>query len=49
MGTRIFMAPELIEGSKNYDNKIDIWGVGCVFCLMITGKIPLNGGNNNES
>ena len=42
-GTSIYMAPELIEGRKSYDNRIDIWGAGCILCLMLTNKIPFNG------
>ena len=28
-GTPIFLPPELIY-KKNYDEKIDVWGLGCV-------------------
>lgn len=41
-GTKIFNAPELIQG-RDFDERIDIWGVGCLVCLMLTGKIPTNG------
>ena len=36
------MAPEM-QQNKSYDQKIDIWGVGLILCLMATGKIPRNG------
>lgn len=29
--TRWYRAPELILIEKNYDNKIDIWSLGCIF------------------
>ena len=43
MGTKLFMAPELISGGKVQDHRVDIWGVGCLLSLMLTGKVPENG------
>ena len=31
MVPRWYRPPEIILGNSHYDNKIDIWGLGCVF------------------
>jgi serine/threonine protein kinase len=46
MGTKLFMAPELIK-EKSFNEKIDIWAAGCVLCFMLIGKLPQNGSNIN--
>ena len=48
-GTKIFQAPEIVTGARTFDERIDIWGVGCLVSLMLCGKIPLNGFINNAS
>lgn len=37
--TRWYRAPELILGSCDYNNSVDIWAAGCVLIEMITGKV----------
>lgn len=41
-GTEIFKAPEMVAG-KNFNEKVDLWGAGCVLCYLLTGKMPMNG------
>lgn len=36
-GNPNFQAPEMVQNFK-YDEKIDIWGVGCCLFYMITKK-----------
>eukprot|EP00759_Apiculatamorpha_spiralis_P006109 PhF_6_TR13603/c0_g1_i2/m.21769 len=38
-GTPAFMAPEVLKGN-GYDNKCDIWSLGCCIIHMHTGDIP---------
>ena len=43
-GSVFWMAPEVVNIQKSgYNNKIDIWGVGCVVLEMWTGMRPWNG------
>lgn len=37
--TLYYRAPELLFCMKEYDEKVDIWSVGCIFAEMITGDI----------
>ena len=32
--TRWYRAPEILYGARNYDEKVDIWSVGCIFAEM---------------
>ena len=43
MGTEDYMAPEILKKQK-YDAKIDIWGVGMITCMLLTGEIPFKQG-----
>ena len=35
IGTRWYRAPELILLNENYDMKIDIWSLGCVYAELL--------------
>lgn len=35
MTTRHYRAPEIIYGSKHYDESIDIWGLGCTIAELL--------------
>lgn len=43
--TRWYRAPECVLKSKDYDEKVDIWAVGCVMAELIMLK-PIFPGNN---
>lgn len=36
------MAPEMLE-NKTFNEKIDIWGAGCILSFLLTGRLPANG------
>ena len=36
--SRYYRAPEVIFGAVDYNNKIDIWSVGCVVAEMVLGE-----------
>lgn len=48
VGTLYYRAPELLLGSKRYDNKIDIWALGCIFYFMQTGSLLFKASNELE-
>ena len=48
IGTPSSMAPEQFNEPNNVDFKADIYGLGCVFFHMVTGKKPYEGFNLTE-
>eukprot|EP01053_Blabericola_migrator_P000781 Blabericola_migrator_1__780@NODE_1195_length_5142_cov_387_875271_g810_i0_p1_GENE_NODE_1195_length_5142_cov_387_875271_g810_i0NODE_1195_length_5142_cov_387_875271_g810_i0_p1_ORF_typecomplete_len537_score94_77Pkinase/PF00069_25/3_7e55Pkinase_Tyr/PF07714_17/3_4e25Kdo/PF06293_14/1_9e13Kinaselike/PF14531_6/2_2e06Pkinase_fungal/PF17667_1/1_6e06Pkinase_fungal/PF17667_1/2_5e03RIO1/PF01163_22/0_00024APH/PF01636_23/0_019APH/PF01636_23/2_9e03WaaY/PF06176_11/0_004WaaY/PF06176_11/3_6e03EcKinase/PF02958_20/0_ len=45
--TRWYRAPEVLLNTGDYDQAVDVWGLGCVIAEMIT-KQPLFAGTNND-
>ena len=41
VGTRLYMAPEILEG-RPYDYKCDIWSSGIILYELLTNKFPFN-------
>ncbi|CAD8170451.1 unnamed protein product [Paramecium octaurelia] len=46
-GTPGFVAPEVLQ-DKLYDSKVDIFSVGCLMYLLLTGKSPFKGSSYDE-
>jgi serine/threonine protein kinase len=42
VGTARYTAPELIR-KKGYDEGIDVWGLGIILFMLLTGKYPFDG------
>ncbi|KAJ1785074.1 negative regulator of the PHO system, partial [Coemansia sp. RSA 2399] len=42
-----YRAPDVLLGSRNYSNTIDIWSAGCIMAEMYTGR-PLFAGSSND-
>ena len=38
VATRWYRPPELLLGSDNYGQDVDMWAVGCIMGEMITGE-----------
>lgn len=41
LGSPLYMAPELINHEK-YDEKVDIWALGCISYMLINGRNPFH-------
>lgn len=46
VGSPYYMSPEIINGYFSF--KTDVWSVGVILYVMLTGKFPFNGKNNEE-
>jgi calcium-dependent protein kinase len=45
-GTSYYIAPEVLE--RNYNEMCDIWSLGVILYLMLTGCAPFNGATDDE-
>ena len=45
-GTPYYMAPEVLEG--DYNNKCDIWSLGVLMYVLVSGYLPFQGENRYE-
>ena len=43
-----YRPPEVLLGSVTYDSSIDMWGVGCIFCEMTSGRPLFPGSSVDE-
>jgi len=43
LGTPFYMAPEQIRGAHDVDIRADIYGLGCTFYHLLTGRVPFRG------
>lgn len=48
LGTPYYVAPEVLE-KKPYDFKCDSWSIGIMMYLIMSGKFPFQGSNNQET
>ena len=48
VGTPDYMAPEQAKNSSTVDHRADLYGLGCTFYLLLTGKPPFPDGNAIE-
>jgi calcium-dependent protein kinase len=47
IGTPFYMAPEIFN-EKKYNEKADIWSLGIVMYILLTGKAPYFGNNDEK-
>lgn len=45
-GSPYYIAPEVFE--QKYTNKCDLWSMGVVSYILLSGKVPFPGDNNKE-
>eukprot|EP00095_Tigriopus_kingsejongensis_P001034 maker-scaffold972_size74859-snap-gene-0.8 protein:Tk01034 transcript:maker-scaffold972_size74859-snap-gene-0.8-mRNA-1 annotation:"pkinase-domain-containing protein" len=46
--SRFYRAPELLLGSEEYDEKVDIWSSGCVLAEMVAVQVLFKGEDNMD-
>lgn len=39
LGSPLYMAPE-VHREEEYDERVDVWALGCIAYIMICGKAP---------
>lgn len=47
-GTPVFMPPEMLCYNNEYNEKVDLWSLGCLLFNLLTGSIPFDAKNMNE-
>jgi calcium-dependent protein kinase len=47
LGSPLYMAPEIVKKIK-YDTKVDIWSLGVMTYIMLTGRPPFTGKTKEE-
>ena len=43
-----YRPPDILLGSKMYDNSVDLWSAGCIFGEMLLGKSLFEGKNDAQ-
>lgn len=47
LGSPLYMSPELMKEQK-YDEKVDVWSLGCITYILLTGTPAFKGSTEDE-
>jgi serine/threonine protein kinase len=47
LGSPLYMAPEIVKGLA-YDEKVDVWSIGVITFILLSGRPPFKGKNRDE-
>ena len=47
LGSPLYMSPELHREEK-YDQRVDVWSLGCIAYILLLGKPPYEGRDETE-
>jgi len=47
LGSPLYMAPEIIQ-EQPYNHKVDIWSIGVITYILLSGRPPFKGRSKNE-
>jgi len=48
IGTAYYIAPEVLNSKGKYDEKCDIWSLGVILHMLLTGIPPFNGRTEDD-
>lgn len=48
-GTPNYIAPEMLEGDLGHSHEVDVWALGVIIYIMLTGRKPFQGRTNTET
>lgn len=48
LGSPLYMAPEIIKNESSYDSKVDLWSIGVITYIMLSGRPPFRGKTREE-
>jgi serine/threonine protein kinase len=47
LGSPLYMAPEIIQ-ERQYDQRVDIWSIGVIVYILLSGRPPFRGKSKPE-